>query len=330
MWTELPFADLKVHLALAITRVRAAIGLDRLLDRGVPFDVLVSAGVMAGAEAHLNAKVCRLGASLESSIALFDTGVADQHAEVHFKQSMFGPLVYVKAIEAPVQVGDQTVAPGMSTGYLMLPQNLTLGAAEIAIRPVEVRPRKPSAVWSCARMATAFFVAMVACSYILDRSSVRHSLALPAHQILHVAEPDLPGEVARLRKTVGDVKAKLTEFNLDSFLTAGVDPSGAIVLAGFLNGAQSGDWQRFQHWYDVGNHPVMVSNVAVSGDFQSLPPIASIRLSAPREVRLADGQRVLEGEALADMRLLRIAPTHLTVLRNGEEIDIPFPGGGDP
>lgn len=329
MWTELPFADLKVHLALATTRLRASSGLDRLLDRGVPFDVLVCAGFMAGTQARLNAKVCRLGAAFDSSIVFFDHGVADQHAEVHFKQSMFGPLVYVKAVQAAVRVGDQDVSPGQSTGYLMLPQRLSLGDAEVEFSPAEVRQRRPSPIWSFARTAVAFFLAMVGFSYVLDQGDVHHSLALPAQQILHESEPDMSGDVTRLNETVGHVEAKLTEFNLDTFLTADLDSNGAIVLAGLLGGAQSQDWQRFQRWYDLGDHPVMVSKVAVSGNFQSLPPIASIRLSAPREIRLADGRRVAEGDALADMRLLSISPTHLTVLQNGEEIDIPFPGGGN-
>ncbi len=328
---DLPFADAKVHSDLMTARLRRGLHIDSYLLRGVPFIVEVEGGILDGVRTNLDCRRCRVGTSMESNVILFDKGIEDEHAELHFKSSIFGPVVSVRALGPEVLVAGKILKSQEATDYLALPLKLSINGVTLNFSPRTESKRtiSPKLLKTWRYLSKTAIVCLLLLGLTLFSNYQKFDLRVApkaAPSPYKVVQSD-DASSKRLADVAEAVQVKLTELRLTDYVTATVDNSGAVALAGSLTAEKQSSWHAFRQWYDLSNNPVLLSKVSVAPNLNNFPRIASVKLSDPARIQLSNGGQLSVGDEVVDGHILKsIEPTHIIVTVRGEDLRISFAG----
>lgn len=114
---------------------------------------------------------------------------------------------------------------------------------------------------------------------------------------------------------------RLKEANLASSVSINSNTKDrTLVAAGTIPQAKASEWEDLLFWYDKqSNAGTLVTQVAFEAANTQIPPIAMVTLKEPREVLLANGQRLKTGDNFGGLKLMSIEPDKLQ-LRRGQDI----------
>lgn len=328
---DLPFADAKVHSELITARLRRDLHIDSFLLRGVPFVVEVDGGVLNGVRTKLACRRCRVGASMDSNVILFDQGIEDKHVELHFKSSIFGPVVSVRALGPDVQVAGKVLKPQEATDYLALPLSVSINSVTLNFTPRHevkhtISPKLLKA-WRYFSKTAIVCLLLLGLTLFSNYRQFNLQVAPKAAPSPYMVVQNDDASTKRLADVAEAVQVKLTELRLTDYVTATVDTSGAVALAGSLTAEKQASWHAFRQWYDLTNNPVLLSKVSLAPKLNNFPRIASVKLSDPTRIQLSNGGQLGVGDEFLDGHILRaIEPTHIIVTVRGEDMRISFAG----
>ena len=329
---EMPFADARVHSDLATARLWRRLQVDRFLQRGVRFNVDVDGGMLDGVSAGMHARSCIVGSDMNSGIVLFDDGVAEKHAEMHFKSSIFGPVMSVRALGPNVRVNDQTLDPGKTTTFDALPQTVYINDVALVIEPQHASPRPENSLavqtWRHGRHPALAVLLLLIVVKLFDHGNFDFQIALNPEELPYDVVQRQTADTERLEVVATSVQAKLAELGLEDYVSAALHTSGAVDLTGTLRSDKEEAWKEFQYWYDQSAAPVLLSRVTMAPDLSGFPAIASVKLTEPRMINLLNGTQLNIGDVIHDnVRLKAINNGSLILDAQGEDLEISFSGG---
>lgn len=328
---ELPFADVKIHSELATARLAQGMQVDRFFQRGVLFNVVVSGGFLDGLSSEIYARSCSVGASFDCDIVLFDDNVDENHVEMIFKSSVFGPVMLVRALGPGVTVNGESLEKGSSTQYSALPQTISLNDIDLEIDPHKNAPKplNPTIVnsWKIGRYGVLAALFLMLGFLVFDYRDFDFQLALNGQEPSYDLVVGHEADTTHLEVAITSVQEKLGELGLAEHVNARLDGSGAIDLSGILRSEKQQDWQDFRYWYDRSENPVLLSRVTVAPDLSDFPPIASIKLREPRKINLLNGTQLGVGDTISEgLTLVSIENDYLILNSRGENLAISFTG----
>jgi hypothetical protein len=316
------FADIQTHLtwlrrfALQHATTRLPFGDTNAVN------LAVETGLMSGTSTTLRAEVLLIGAGPDCDVQLCDEGVADEHLQLQLRNSIFGTLAEVSALEPIGFDREEPLLPGAVPRLLRLPLVLVVGTTRL-------RVSSPAA----SGVATLFNRQSFALSSLVAVLSVGGYLAVNqiarAAKIKSVALTVEQAPIGQPKpRTDGPAvsKAKLADLGLGEDIIVQTGEGGSLLVQGNVPTARWNEWQAFRSWYDQQlGMPTLVSSVTMAPKLVELRPIASVQLHKPETVFFATGTPAKIGDVIEEgWTLTEIDAEGLTLERSNEVIRIRF------
>jgi hypothetical protein len=327
---NLPFADVQTHANVVTSKLRKGISVNSFLSGRVDFHLQITGGLLDATTANLCGKHFQIGSDFDADINLLDDHIDPQHCEFFIQPSVFGPVGAIRALGQNVVVDGQALVPGTTSDFQALPVALAIGEVSVVFETrsneprlikVNVRKRKRFAA-----IAAAVLVLAIAFIQFTDVALYDFQIELQDRNTAAIDPAEIKNAlVARTNDVLITATAKLNELGLGEFVRIEEFSAGSLRASGTLRSDKQRDWHAFQIWYDMANNPVLISSVSVAPDFNDFPPIASIKMTAPRRLNLTSGRRIVVGDVVSEGLILEsIEDGFLRLSRNGEEIRMAF------
>lgn len=328
---EMPFADAKLHSQLAVTRLWDGSLADRFLHRGVRFSVGLNGGLLDGLSSEFNTSTCKVGASFGSDIVLFDDGIEENHVEMSFKSSIFGPVLLVRAMAPGVQVAGERLDLGKVSKYQTLPVEISINKVTLSITPQHQKAKGFNPVivqaWHYCRYPVLTLAILLLGIHLVDTTRFDFQVAMSKEQLPYNIVQRRDVEMKRLEVATSSVQDKLAELGLSEYVNATMDASGAVGLSGTLRSDKQVAWDNFRQWYDRNEPSVLLSRVTMAPNLSDFPAISSVKLSTPQLVKLQNGEQIGTGDIIYDrLRLKEVGNGFLVLDDDGEDLTISFNG----
>ncbi|MEP3033167.1 MAG: hypothetical protein ABJO67_02345, partial [Pseudoruegeria sp.] len=218
---EMPFADAKTHSQLAANSLRNRSQVDRFLQRGVRFSVCIEGGLMDGLSSQLYARSCTIGASLRSDIVLFDEGIEDNHIELTFKSSIFGPVLSVRALASGVEVANEPLERGKVSKYQALPLVINVNNIPLTIEPQQNSGRTYNPIivqtWHYSRYPILAVSILLLAVQLMNGPNFNFEVAMTQDPLPYNIVQRRESELQRLQIAATSVQEKLDELELAEY-----------------------------------------------------------------------------------------------------------------
>jgi hypothetical protein len=281
----------------------------------------VESGLMQGVCEGFEADTLSVGAANDCDIVLMDSGILPHHLTLHMRRSAFGVLVEVSTL-GPVTIGKINLGANHASGFLRLPQTLTVGTVKMTLAQAQAQVPKdllrnthpPRLMGMVAIVSFVLALALMVPLAQFLRSPERRPVRIAHEQAATSAAP-----LAFDRTFRKSVETELARLQLNE----NVDVAGAeglLTINGRIPAAKWSAWRSFTHWYDQqANAPVLVQDVSLANELASLKPVAAIRLSDPAEILFVDGDIRKVGELVDDDWVIASISAAGIVLTRGED-----------
>jgi hypothetical protein len=316
------FADLDTHLTwLRMFALRQALRTFPMSGQ-IAVAVQVERGLMAGVSTRFCGERMTIGAADGCDLRLIDADVAETHAIVDFRKSVFGILAEIRAQADLSIAGEGPLAKGATTSLMRLPVCIDLGGVTLRI----AAPRPSFALQS--RLDRALVPAVI----IIFMLAL--AVFVPVYQATQTGtQTALVGRAPAYENTTApstDMQApaqmQLAAMGLAQDVTLAASEGGSMTAAGQVPPARWQNWQQFRIWYDAqSNAPMMISTVRQAPALANLRPVTAVQLHDPATVFFASGKPAMVGDVLEEGWTLRaISAEGLLLERAGAETRILF------
>lgn len=286
------------------------------------FAVSVLEGSHAGATLELAPGKYRFGRSHDADVVLTDAGLAP----LHFSIELARRGAAVTSMEGPVSLDGYAAASSKSHARLQFPFEVAVDGVRLRVDGPETATLEQTAfrwidrcqAWikeqNRAPMIAA--LAIIPISVFALGTGQTDAEQQPQAKAAVVAEPDMP-----IGKAVDLLRTKALDAGLPPQLE--IAPAGdAIAVRGTLLESELATWQQVRQEFDAkfGNKYAFDSRIN-TGDATGRPQLdlQAIWSGSPAYVITSTGERLVEGDRLADGWTIEKIESRRVILSNGDQ-----------
>jgi len=307
----------------------------RFLRRIIPViaapatQIAINSGLQSGLTHRFEATSLVIGSDDKSDLVLLDDDIALGHVTVHIQRSLFGEVASVTTSETNVVFAGEAVKPGVQTPFETLPTRLSIAGTHLDLAPFDPNEGAHRPWWKNRWVRVGLLIGLPLL-FVLPVNYPQGLLpgGTPSSRFVVEFEPEVklqPVAAVDAPVSASDLRYRISTSGFADMVRVRA-VAGGLLAEGTVPQSRMSEWHKILQWYDSASaDELLVSKVKPSSELSELPPIASIRLSEPRGVILADKRRVGLGEELKDGWVLQsLTNTGMVLTRDGESFGVAF------
>lgn len=313
------FAPISTQVQAVTDVLRAFVLRVRPYKSAPPLLLSVTGGMHDQCTKNVRLDAIKLGAGDDCDFILLDADIADHHANIDVSYSMIGPLATLCATGGAIRVNGHNVEKGETSRHLNLPLTLTIGdGITVSLDKQQRATRQRGRMELFMRRLTAAMVMLCAATIgvlVWDTFFATKFAIATNSAALQGSSEDSKSSVDILT-----FKNKLNEMGLKSGLSVRETDDGTLMVKGRLSPTQAKQWFAFSQWYDsVSSSKPMVVQLESTEEMPTMPPVAMVRLSEPKEIILRTGESMSVDNVFSGAwKVAAIENDHIVIARGGD------------